>query len=271
MRLTKHATPTGPRWALDGRWLAADFTLSDALGQRADALASYLAASRTDEAAQGALLAPVDPGHEVWASGVTYQRSRDARVVESQSRDVYTAVYDAERPELFFKSVGWRARGSGEAVRIRADSHWNVPESELVLVINARAEIVGYTAGNDLSSRDIEGVNPLYIPQAKLYDGSCALGPAIELCGPETMGAVPIARRIERGGAAVFEGETSTAQMKRTPSELARWLCAELSFPTGVLLFTGTGLVPPDEFTLQPGDAVRVQVGELVLENIVSS
>ncbi|MCB1641937.1 MAG: fumarylacetoacetate hydrolase family protein, partial [Xanthomonadales bacterium] len=185
--LTRHATDSGPRWAVDGRYLPTDFRLSQLLRQRAADLPAALAQLPRSEPAQDPLLAPLEPEHEVWASGVTYLSSRMAREAESSSKDVYQKVYAAERPELFFKACGWRVVGHGERIRIRADSAWNVPEPELTLVLNRHGEIVGYTVGNDVSSRSIEGENPLYLPQAKVYDGSCALGPAIRLCGADSL------------------------------------------------------------------------------------
>lgn len=216
------------------------------------------------------LLAPIDPMQEVWASGVTYLRSREARKSESSVADVYERVYEAERPELFLKSIGWRVAGSGERVRIRKDSKWNVPEPELVLVINHSGEIVGYTAGNDMSSRDIEGQNPLYLPQAKIYDGSCALGPAIALCSSGELSDVTIGLTIERNDAEIFSGTIRTSQMKRGFDELASYLSAEYRLPQGALLMTGTGIVPPDDFTLSVGDRIRVDVGTLSLQNTVA-
>ncbi len=205
----------------------------------------------------------------MWAAGVTYLRSREARVEESQSKDLYEKVYEADRVEVFFKAIGWRVAGHGEAVRIRRDSRWNVPEPELTLVLNGAGDIVGYCAGNDMSSRDIEGENALYLPQAKIYDGSCALGPGILLADPDSLVDLPIRMSIRRGGAVAFQGETSSAQLKRSLEEIAGWLTRELAFPDGVLLMTGTGIVPPDDFSLAVGDTVRIEVGELVLENVV--
>lgn len=216
----------------------------------------------------GEALAPVEPSQEVWASGVTYLRSRVEREAESTVADVYAKVYEAERPEIFFKAIGWRVSGPGGEIRIRKDSEWNVPEPELTLVINRFGEIVGYTAGNDVSSRSIEGENPLYLPQAKCYDGSCALGPGIFLV--DDPGDLAINLSIERGGEEVFLGDARTSQMKRGFTELAEYLTREMSFPNGVFLMTGTGIVPGDGFTLQVGDVVRVTVGELVLENEVA-
>jgi 2-dehydro-3-deoxy-D-arabinonate dehydratase len=215
-------------------------------------------------------LPPVEPGHEIWASGVTYLRSREARELESTDADAYERVYDAERPELFFKALGWRSVGHGDRVRVREDSSWNVPEPELVLVVNSGMEVVGYTAGNDVSSRDIEGENPLYLPQAKVYDGSCSLGPGIVLSGPDSMRDLLITMSIRRGGESIFEDEIDTSQMKRSPEELAAFLGRELAFPGGAFLMTGTGIVPEDDFTLGPGDLVRISVGDLVLQNEVA-
>lgn len=269
--LTRHRTDHGPRWALNGHYLSEDTDLSSLLRGSAQAISSTLSAAAHGPAADGELLAPIDDGQEVWAAGVTYLRSREARVEESQSKDLYQKVYEAERVEVFFKANGWRVMGHGQAVRIRRDSQWNVPEPELTLVINRDGEIVGYTAGNDMSSRDIEGENPLYLPQAKIYDGSCALGPGILLKSPEILADLPIYMSIWRDGAAVFQGETSSAQLKRSLGEIAGWLTRELAIPDGALLMTGTGIVPPDDFTLAVGDALRIEVGELSLENIVQS
>jgi 2-dehydro-3-deoxy-D-arabinonate dehydratase len=269
MYLTRHVTTEGPRWALDGRYLPRDFTLERLLEAPAAETLDLVGGYSLEEAAEGHLLPPVEPAHEVWASGVTYLRSRDAREMESADADAYERVYDAERPELFFKALGWRVVGPGDGVRVREDSHWNVPEPELVLVVNSRMEVVGYTAGNDVSSRDIEGENPLYLPQAKVYDGSCSLGPGIVLCGPDAMRDLGITMGIRRGGETVFEDGVDTSQMKRLPEELAEYLGKELAFPVGAFLMTGTGIVPEDDFTLKVGDVVRISVGELVLENEV--
>ncbi len=202
---------------------------------------------------------------EVWGAGVTYQRSESARKDESQGAAVfYHAVYRAERPELFFKASPHRVVGHRQAIRIRADSKWNLPEPELTLVINPRLEIVGYTIGNDVSSRDIEGENPLYLPQAKVYDGCCALGPAITLAEPGLdPHAWKIGLSIIRNGNVCFEGTTSVSQMARELPDLVSWLGRECSFPEGCFLLTGTGVVPPVEFTLQSGDVVEIGIGEL--------
>ncbi len=267
MLLTRHLTPSGPRWAVDGRFLPQAFTLDLLLESEADQVAARAGALATDERTAGPLLPPIEPNQEVWASGVTYLRSRDARKAESATGDIYEKVYEAERPELFFKAAGWRAVGPTDAIRVRRDSRWNVPEPELTLVINRRGEIVGYCASNDVSSRDIEGANPLYLPQAKVYNGSCALGPGITLAGADQLRDLPIALTIVRGGQVAFQGETRTSRMKRRFEELAAYLYRELDFPGGAFLMTGTGIVPHETFSLAPGDRVRVDVGELVLEN----
>lgn len=267
MYLTRHLTDRGPRWAVDGRFLPPLLDLSVLLALPRAAMQAALQAAGRGDKAQGALLAPVDPGQEVWAAGVTYLRSRDARQAESKVGDVYSRVYNAERPEVFLKASGWRVQPDGQPIHIRADSHWNVPEPEMTIVANAAGEIVGYTAGNDMSSRDIEGENPLYLPQAKVYNRSCALGPGIVVAGVAEVSDLPIQLTISRGGGAVFEGSTRSSQMKRKPQELIDYLRRELDFPHGVHLMTGTGIVPPDDFSLLPGDVVRVTVGELTLQN----
>lgn len=232
---------------------------------RSAARCAALAGAPTDDQ----LLPPVRL-QEVWAAGVTYFRSRTARMEESKTAgggSFYDRVYDAERPELFLKATGWRAVGPGSPIRIRRDSRWNVPEPELALVVNRRAEIVGYTIGNDVSSRDIEGENPLYLPQAKFYDGACALGPGVLIAEGPLAGETAVEIVIERSGEPVYEGTTTLSQMRRTPDELVEYLFRETSFPQGVVLLTGTGLIPPDEFTLASGDRVRItiaSIGELV-------
>lgn len=269
-RLTRHSTPSGPRWAFDGRYLPAGVNLSLLLALPSESMRAILRDLAGEETAHDPLLAPVDPMHEVWAGGVTYVRSREARKTESKSADIYERVYDAPRPELFFKSIGWRAVGTGAHVRIRADSRWNVPEPEIVLVVNCFGEIVGYTAGNDVSSRDIEGDNPLYLPQAKIYNGSCALGPGILLADYEELLDVTIGLRVRRDDTDVFVGSVSTGSMKRRFDELVLALHAEYEIPAGILLLTGTGVVPPDDFTLAIGDEILVSVGPLSLQNTVA-
>lgn len=210
---------------------------------------------------------------EVWASGVTYLRSRDARMEESKKAgggDFYDRVYDAERPELFFKSTAERAVGPGDAVRIRADSTWNVPEPELTLFVNSNGNIVGYTCGNDMSSRSIEGENPLYLPQAKTYDGSAALGPCLYVPESPISPDTHIQLDIVRGGQTVFTNRIAISQMKRQHTELVSFLFRECSFPNGCYLMTGTGIVPPDDFTLAVDDEVRITIDGIgTLVNVV--
>jgi 2-dehydro-3-deoxy-D-arabinonate dehydratase len=210
----------------------------------------------------GEILAPVGT-QEVWAAGVTYRRSREARMEESKSAgggDFYDRVYSADRPELFFKSSGPRVIGSGGKVRIRRDSKWNVPEPELTLLIAASGKITGYTIGNDMSSRDIEGENPLYLPQAKVYDGACAIGPCIWLAEEPLPKETTIDIRIRRGGAEMFAGQTAISRIKRELPSLAEFLFRENSHPVGCFLMTGTGVVPPDTFTLQSGDEIAIAI-----------
>jgi 2-dehydro-3-deoxy-D-arabinonate dehydratase len=218
------------------------------------------------------LLAPVDR-QEVWAAGVTYKRSKIAREEESLgAAQFYDKVYTAARPELFLKATAARVVGPGEPVRIRADSRWSVPEPEWTLVVSSKLKIVGYTIGNDMSARDIEGENPLYLPQAKIYEGSCAVGPVITLAGELPPPAqVEIRLTIDRQGKRVFEGATNLGMMARTPEELVDWLGRENLFPDGVLLLTGTGIVPPDEFTLASGDQIAISItGIGTLQNRVA-
>jgi 2-dehydro-3-deoxy-D-arabinonate dehydratase len=207
-------------------------------------------------------------GHqEVWGSGVTYKRSEEAREAESGNSNIYTKVYQAHRPELFFKALGQHVVGPGEPVGIRFDARWSVPEPELVVVLNNRLEVVGFTAGNDMSARDIEGENPLYLPQAKIYTRSCAIGPRIWL-QPAASHWPPLAiqLKIQRNTSLVFEGATSTSYIRRALPELVDFLGRCKSFPDGAFLFTGTGIIPPSDFTLQADDQVMVvidQIGEL--------
>ena len=269
--LTRHQAADGARWAVDGHMLPADVDLRRLLRMTRDDMSAFLRGRAGTQAADGRLLAPIDPTGEVWAAGVTYLRSREAREAESSVKDVYAKVYDAPRPELFFKASGWRVAGHQMPIRIRRDSRWNVPEPELALVINAHGEIVGFCAGNDVSSRDIEGENPLYLPQAKIYDGSCALGPGVRLCPVETLRDLTIDLLVMRGGDSIFTGATRTSRIKRPLEELVGFLRKELAFPDGVFLMTGTGVVPPDDFSLQAGDLVRITIGDLTLENDVGS
>jgi 2-dehydro-3-deoxy-D-arabinonate dehydratase len=219
------------------------------------------------------VLAPI-VSQEVWAAGVTYYRSRNARIEESKDAgggDFYDRVYAAVRPELFFKATAHRVAGTRQAVRIRSDAKWSVPEPELTLLIDPMGSIVGYTIGNDMSSRDIEGENPLYLPQAKVYDGSCALGPCILLSQNPLGPATGIHLEISRQGATAFTASTTLSELKRDPKELASFLFRDNSFPHGVFLMTGTGIVPSDDFTLAHGDIIRIAIDGIgLLENHVA-
>jgi len=218
-----------------------------------------------EQAKNNNLLPPIG-NQEVWAAGVTYLRSRDARMDESKESggsDFYQKVYTADRPELFFKSTPRRVSGPGENVFIRKDSTWNVPEPELTLFINRSGSIQGYTIGNDMSSRSIEGENPLYLPQAKTYERSAALGPCIFVPDAPIDSATSISLLIRRKEQNVFEGKVSLKQMKRQLNELAGWLFRELVFPDGCFLMTGTGIIPPDHFTLEDGDIVQISIDNI--------
>lgn len=220
------------------------------------------------------LLPPIAGEQEIWASGVTYYRSKKARMEESEKAgggSFYDRVYDAERPELFFKAVPRRTVGHGGYVRIRRDSDWNVPEPELTLFATSSGKLVGYTIGNDMSSRSIEGENPLYLPQAKSYEGAAAIGPCLYVPKEPLPEDTLIHLGIFRNAEVVFEGEVTVSQMKRKPVELLHFLFRELEFPDGVYLMTGTGIIPPSEFTLQTGDIIQITIQHIgVLNNIVA-
>ena len=240
-------------------------TLADALSMSAVDLRAQLDAVRAN-GGEGIPLealtfdAPIDR-QEIWAAGVTYLRSRDARMEESTEKSVYDKVYDAERPEIFYKASLSRVSGPGHEIAIRGDSVWDVPEPELTLVINRDGEVVGYTVGNDVSSRSIEGENPLYLPQAKVYAKCAALGPVLTLTWElDDISDRKITLTIRRDGQVLFEGESSTSQIHRSFEELVGYLFRHNAFPHGVFLMTGTGIIPPSEFTLQHGDDVRVQI-----------
>ena len=265
VNISRRLTPTGLCWFAENRALPQDISLSGFLRMRSAEILECLGTSSEQVDPFIKRSPPVEDGQEVWAAGVTYLRSRQEREAESTVADVYAKVYDADRPELFFKSIGSRVVGPSDKIRIRRDSAWNVPEPELTLVINCRAEIVGYTAGNDVSSRSIEGENPLYLPQAKCYDGSCAVGPEIVLCDEAAMDSLPISCMVNDE----CVGTANTDQMRRSFSGLVKYLFREMSFPNGVFLMTGTGIVPSADFSLKSGDVVTVNVGELVLVNTV--
>jgi 2-dehydro-3-deoxy-D-arabinonate dehydratase len=211
---------------------------------------------------------------EVWAAGVTYLRSREARLEEAHGGgggDFYWKVYESERPELFYKSSAFRVVGPDQPIQIRQDSSWQVPEPEMVLVLNYLGEIVGYTVGNDVSSRDIEGENPLYLPQAKIFDGCCAIGPCILVAAAPFPPETEIRMEIVRDGKSVFKGKTELSQMRRSFDELVSYLFRELSHPVGAMLFTGTGIVPENDFTLSVGDQISIDIAEIgTLRNIVA-
>jgi 2-dehydro-3-deoxy-D-arabinonate dehydratase len=262
-------TSIGPVVAEAGNYYRVTGATWDQLLARPDILSflqSRIAAGdfpKADEPAQP--LAPIE-GQEIWAAGVTYLRSKTARMEESKSSgggDFYDRVYSAPRPELFYKGSGHRVAGPGAAIRIRKDSRWNVPEPELTLLISATGRITGFTIGNDVSSRDIEGENPLYLPQAKVYDGSAALGPCILLTDAPLPAETGIEIDIRRGGTTVFTGRTEISRIKRELSSLAEYLFRECSFPAGCFLMTGTGIVPPDSFTLNSGDEVAITIAPI--------
>lgn len=259
----------------DGKTYPVPEDFVDDLLVRSD-LDEYLLRIGRNSAAEGGLdetkLLPPIGTQEVWAAGVTYFRSRVARMEESeQASSFYDRVYSAQRPELFFKCLPSKVVGPGAAVAIRSDATWSVPEPELVLVINPKGRIVGYTIGNDMSSRDIEGENPLYLPQAKIYNRSCAVGPGILLQNESLPPTTRITLEIERSGQTAFSGATSLSEMKRRPDELVEYLWRDQTFSTGCFLFTGTGVVPPDSFTLKNGDTIRIGIDGIgVLTNPVA-
>lgn len=249
---------------------------SDLLARRVDDVRALAADPDTDGARpvdEVMLLPPVDGLTEVWASGVTYERSMDARVEESRSQDVYARVYGADRPELFFKAPSWRVVTDGEPIAVRDDCAVTVPEPELALLVTAHGEILGYTVCNDVSSRDIEGENPLYIPQAKTYAGSCSLASAVRPVW-EVPDAADLGIRVQvsRNGETVFEGSTRTDRMHRPLAELVEYLVRALDFPAGAVLATGTGIVPELDFSLRPGDRVDIVIDDVgFLSNRVST
>jgi 2-dehydro-3-deoxy-D-arabinonate dehydratase len=260
---------------LDGKFFTVHGTDFDELLNLPNLWNHLLEVSRRGPAVQPPareeILAPVGT-QEIWAAGVTYERSREGRREESKESGAavfYSKVYEAERPELFFKAPGWRAIGPDAKIRVRKDARWSVPEPELVLVINADRKIIGYTLGNDVSSRDIEGENPLYLPQAKVYDGSCAIGPAILVSNQPLDPNVEMTLTIERDRQPIFKGSVPLSRIRRPFGELVEYLFRELDFPVGAFLFTGTGIVPPNDLTLLSGDLVRIAaapIGELTNE-----
>jgi 2-dehydro-3-deoxy-D-arabinonate dehydratase len=266
-RFVRVRTESGPRV---GRWDGENVEVLD----HDDPLAALRGVGEQEPLAPLSMLAPIH-APEIWCAGVTYERSRDARLEEAQTeaRDVYALVYDADRPELFMKDANMRRTvGPGGPIRVRSDSTWMVPEPELALVLGENGEPVAVTIGNDVSSRDIEGANPLYIPQAKIFAGACAIGPALAV--PDDWDApFPIRLRItDADGTELFAGETSTERMKRSPRELADWVVRDNPVPPGSVLLTGTGLVPPDDYTLAAGHTVEIAIeGIGVLVNTVAA
>ena len=264
--ITRHRTSAGDigvSVTRSGQVLGLSGSLADLLHLPLAELRSRVDSAATPTSA-GEVLAPIDGQTEVWAAGVTYKRSEEARVEESATPDIYTRVYRAERPELFFKANPRRVSGPDQPIVVRADSTWDVPEPEVAIVVNAFGEIVGYTIGNDVSSRSIEGENPLYLPQAKVYAGCCALGPGItpvwDVEDPYVLG---IRMSIERNGAVHWQGETSMREFARRLDDLVRYLFREDDFPDGVILSTGTALVPETPFTLEAGDMVTIGIDGL--------
>lgn len=249
--------------------LPPDVTIDGLLAAGDDALSTVVRGRDDGPVPETArLLAPIG-SQEIWAAGVTYRRSREARMEESEVPDHYARVYDADRPELFLKATPGRARGPGDPVGIRADSGWDVPEPEVGLVLDASGRLAGYVIGNDVSSRSIEGENPLYLPQAKIYDGSCAIGPGlVPLDEAPSLQDMRIALRVTRQGRAIFTDQVDVSELHRTPAELAEWLFRASSFPVGVVLLTGTSIVPDPGFSLMAGDQVEIALpGVGVLRN----
>jgi 2-dehydro-3-deoxy-D-arabinonate dehydratase len=272
--LRLYKTNSGSVLEDNGHWFALDVSWDNLVGH--DDLESFLKGCKrtpiSEPSSEAFLAAPIG-SQEVWAAGVTYIRSRDARKEESKSAgggDFYDRVYLADRPELFFKATPHRVVGPGGKVAIRSDAKWSVPEPELALLISPSGKIIGYTVGNDMSSRDIEGENPLYLPQAKVYDRSCALGPCILVSSAPLPRFTEIRLEIRRDGKSVFQGKTSLNSLKRDPETLVEYLYRDNWFPKGCFLLTGTGIVPPDSFTLQHGDEIRITIdGVGTLANVV--
>ncbi|MCC7123652.1 MAG: fumarylacetoacetate hydrolase family protein [Acidobacteria bacterium] len=273
-------TARGPIVEADGAFYPAPITDWDALFNHPDLAGTLASTVRQGHRIQDPdpvahALAPIGR-QEVWAAGVTYFRSRSARIEESKSAgggDFYDRVYQAPRPELFFKATPQRVVGPGGALRIRRDSAWNVPEPELALAVNESGAIIGYSIGNDMSSRDIEGENPLYLPQAKVYAQCCGLGPAIYVASTPLDPTTGIRIVIERDGSTAFEGGCQLSAMKRTADELVEFLYRDNTFPDGCFLLTGTGIVPPDDFTLRAGDTVRITIDRIgtLINTVVQS
>jgi 2-dehydro-3-deoxy-D-arabinonate dehydratase len=248
--------------------LSLDDLLRMPLAEIREMLDSSIATRRADPNVE--LVAPAQ-SQEVWAAGVTYLRSREARIEETSQKTIYEHVYESDRPELFFKAAGWRVVAHGGDVGVRADSTWDVPEPELAVLSNSRAEVVAYACGNDMSSRSIEGENPLFLPQAKIYDRSCAIGPAAVLAWAVDVTPATIRMTIERDGKTVYTGKSTVADMTRAPAKLVGVLHSSYTLPLGAWLLTGTSLVPPQPYTATAGDIVRIAIDGLgELSNHVS-
>ena len=275
-----YKTTTGIFIESEGSFYSSEFMSWDSFINQPDLYKSTLAAVSekkplgNKDLLNELVIQPPIQSQEIWAAGVTYTRSRDARMEESKDAgggSFYDMVYDAVRPELFFKATPYRCVGTGDKVRIRKDSTWNVPEPELTLVINNSGNIVGYTIGNDMSSRSIEGENPLYLPQAKSYDGSAAIGPCIYISDTPIPPETKINMQIIRGAATTYDEEMTISKMKRGHVELVEFLFRECTFPLGCLLMTGTCLVPPNDFTLQSGDVIVIRIDHIgELKNTVA-
>jgi 2-dehydro-3-deoxy-D-arabinonate dehydratase len=266
VRLARGTPETGP-----SELLPAGLSIDALLAGTRESLQEALGSAATEgPVPDGAGLAAPVESQEVWGAGVTYLRSKVGREEESElDAGIYGRVYAADRPEVFFKAAGWRVRGPGDPIAVRADSPWNAPEPELALVLTAGMEIAGFAIGNDVSSRSIEGENPLYLPQAKIYEGSCALGPCI-VVDPDRGPPFDVRMTVLRDGAVAYAGETTTEKMKRSFDELVACLGSALRFPVGAFLLTGTGIVPDRSFTLLPADVVRIEIDGLgALENPV--
>jgi 2-dehydro-3-deoxy-D-arabinonate dehydratase len=255
-----------PGWALwrEGRLFSLELSLDELMSHPMATIRDRLSFQRGPELDPDALelLAPIE-SQEVWAAGVTYQRSREARMEEAAQKDVYALVYSAERPELFFKSAGWRVVAPGGEAGIRRDSTWDVPEPELAVLCNSRGELVGFSCGNDMSSRSIEGENPLYLPQAKVYDRSCSLGPSLTAAWEVDTSGAEVRMRITRDGRDVFQGSAGLAGLVREPAALCRVLVSSYPLPAGAWLLTGTSIVPPPPYTAEEGDLVGISIDGL--------